>query len=234
MLDRYEEYNVQDELAGTVVACVEGLGQALAGGPAGNPARENIQRTLLAVYHLDLRLGGTGLSDGIPDLLVERATPEERVTMADWVRDDLSRATGTYNGWTRQAYGDLLLALQEDSMDNETFLRICRETGRIGDLLDRLLTLGRLDETMAATEGVQDYPLLRLVDTFVQHGHSAMAETIVRERADKTQDTRVLDWLKNRYATRGDVAAALDMVVKSFRMQPTLERYQEARAGHAA
>ncbi len=230
VLDRYEEYNVQDELAGTVVACVEGLGRCLAGEPAGSPARESILPALVAVYQLDRRLGGTGLSDGIPDLLVERTTPEERVTVADQVRDALSRATGPYNSWTRQAYGDLLLALEEDGMDDETYLRICRETGRTNDLLDRLLTLGRLDEAMAATEGVDDYPLLRLVDHFVQHGHNATAEAIVRERADKTQDPRVLEWLKNRYAVRGDLAAALDVAVKVFRMQPTLERYQEARA----
>ncbi len=230
VLDRYEEYNVQDELAGTVVTCVAGLGRCLAAEPEDSPARADILPALFAVYQLDRRLGGMGLSDGIPDLLVEHTTPEERVMVAEWVRDAVSRATGPYDSWKRQAYGDLLLALEEDSMDDETFLRICRETGRTGDLVDRLLTLGRLDEAMAALEGVEDYPLLRLVDTFVQHGHSAMAEAIVRERADKTQDTRVLDWLKNRYATRGDIAAALDTVVKAFRMQPSLERYQEARA----
>ena len=39
VLDRYEEYNVQDELAGTVGACVEGLGRSLADEPADGPAR---------------------------------------------------------------------------------------------------------------------------------------------------------------------------------------------------
>jgi len=229
VLDRYEEYQIQDELVGTVASCVEGLGHCLADEPVDSPVREDILRALFAVYQLDQKLGGTGLSGGTPDLLARQTTPEERAVVASWVRAAMPVGTGWGADWQRQSYGGLLLTLAEDSMDDEAFLRICRETGRTGDLVDRLLKLGRLDEATAALEDAEDYPLLRLADLFVAHGHSAEAESIVRERGAKTQDARVLEWLKDRYAARGDVAAALDTVVKVFHMQPTLERYQEAR-----
>lgn len=230
VLDRYEEYQIQDELVGTLASCVEGLGRCLVGEPVGSPAREDILRALFAVYQLDQKLGGTGLSGGTPDLLARRTTPEERAVVASWVHAALPVGTGWGADWQRQSYGDLLLTLEEDSLDDEAFLRICRETGRAGDLVDRLLKLGRLDEATAVLEGVEDDPLLRLADLFVAHDQGATAEAVVRERGAKTQDARVLEWLKNRYEARGDVAAALDTAVKVFHMQPTLERYQEARA----
>lgn len=229
-LDHYEEYNSEDEFDLPIATCVEGLGRCLEGTPQGDPAREQILRALLAVYRFDVDFGGVGLSDEVPDLLVEKTTPDERAAIAGWVRDILPAGSDWSANWHRQTYGDLLLSLEEDTMDDETFLRVCRETGRTGDLVDRLLSLGRVDEAMSAAEGVTDYEALALADLFVRHGHGATGEAIMRERAAKTDDPRVLDWLKGRYVERGDIGAALEVLTKRFRMQPTLEGYREARA----
>ena len=69
-------------------------------------------------------------------------------------------------GWRRETFGGLLLNLEEDTLDDETYLRICRETGRTGDVVERLLTLGRVDEARREVAQTSDYALLELVDVF--------------------------------------------------------------------
>ena len=51
--------------------------------------------------------------------------------------------------------GGLLLDLQADTIDDEAFLLICRQTGRLNDLVDRLLSLNRTDEAVGEAESGQ-------------------------------------------------------------------------------
>lgn len=60
------------------------------------------------------------------------------------------------------------------------YIRICRETGRIHDLVDRLLALRRVEEAVEAAEGLGDYALLGVADIFVRHHHGKVAERLVR------------------------------------------------------
>ena len=157
-----------------------------------------ILQALFAVYRFDVDYGGIGLGDDVPDLVREHATAEERHVVAGWVREVLPQGTDWSANFHRQVHGGFLLDLEEEALDDETFLHICRETGRVHDLVDRLLALGRLDEAIAQAEPVGDYELLGLADIFVQHGHGEVAERLMQERSEKTQDTRVLDWLHKR------------------------------------
>jgi len=145
-----------------------------------------------------------------------------------------------------------LLDLEKDTLDDETYLRICRETGRTSDLIDRLLTLGRIDEAAKETQSVNDYALLQLADLFIQHGQDAVAERLVRARIsapirpandaarlllpsqavrveEEKADWRVLEWLQKYYRDRGDHVAELEIAQTLFRIQPYLRRYQELR-----
>jgi uncharacterized Zn finger protein len=229
-LENFELFDQEsDDLGNLIHACVEGLGRCLAGEEHDRAAREMILQALFAVYRFDVDYGGIGLGDDVPDLVREHATAEERRMVAGWVREVLPQGTDWSANFHRQVYGGFLLDLEEDVLDDETFLRICRETGRVHDLVDRFLALGRLDEAIAQAERVGDYELLGLADIFVQHGHGEVAERLMRERSEKTQDTRVLDWLKERYKARGDQVAALELARTIFRLRPSLEGYREIR-----
>lgn len=54
----------------------------------------------------------------------------------------------------------LLLGLEADSIDDETFLRLSREMESYHYIVDRLLKLGRLDEALAEAKHVENYDRL--------------------------------------------------------------------------
>jgi uncharacterized Zn finger protein len=231
VLENYETYQDQDgELGHVVSVCAKGLGQCLVGQERDPETREVILEELFDVYRFDRDHGSLGWSEGVPELLVDHTTPEERRVIAEWVREALPQGTDWSANYKREAYGGLLLDLEAETLNDETFLGICRETGRNQDLIDRLLTLGRLEEATQEAERVEDYPLLGLVELFIQHGHAEVAERLMVERSGRTQDSRILEWLKNRYIARDDKQAALELAERIFRARPGLSEYQEIRS----
>jgi len=231
---------VQDEggdLHVVVGRCVEGLGECLEA--AEDPARrEGLLRALFDVYRWDVEYGGIDMGYEAPDIILEQAVPEEKQQVAGWVRDAIPAGNDWSDNYHRQRYGGFLLCLEEDQLDDEAFLRICRETNRWHDLVDRLLTLGRVEEAAAAARQVDDYDLLQLADLFVSHGHGDLAEELIRERARTPQagpdgrartDSRLVVWLKERAQGRGDLAEALALAESLFWERPAVPGYQELR-----
>jgi catechol 2,3-dioxygenase-like lactoylglutathione lyase family enzyme len=252
----YEEegyYPEEEGLDKLVGECIEALGNCLADQQADRVAREKIIEVLFTIYRRDLHADDShGFAESAADMLVRYATPLERQTIVAWIRDVLTDEEEKITGSQRRAYGKFLLDLQKDTLDDEAYLQISRETGRTSDLVDRLLTLGRIDEAAKETQQVDDYALLGLADLFIQHGQDAVAERLVRERIsapvrpandaarlllrsqvgraeEEKPDWRVLDWLQKYYLARGNHAAELEVAETLFRTQPLLTRYQELR-----
>jgi uncharacterized Zn finger protein len=119
------------------------------------------------------------------------------------------------------------LVLQADIMDDESFLEVCRQTGRLKDLVNRLLTMRRIDEAAGEARQASDYDLLSLADLFVQHDHGHLAETLIRDRAKTSQDTRLIEWLKEYAKNQGDLIQALAFAEKLFWLGPTVAAYVE-------
>src|SRR5262249_7184479 len=133
--------------------------------------------------------------------------------------------------WRREVWGRFLLRLAGDAIDDETFLRICRESGRRRDLVEKLLALGRIDEAEAETRLAEDSELLTLADLLRERGHAERAERLVREHqpAPQWQD-RYDEWRRDRARERGDIAAALALSEELFWRHPSLPRYEEMQA----
>jgi catechol 2,3-dioxygenase-like lactoylglutathione lyase family enzyme len=254
--DYYEEewyYPEEEGLDELVRECIAALGNCLADEQADRVAREKIIEALFEIYQHDLQAGNSlGFATSASEQLVEYTTPLERQTIAAWIRVVLTDEEEEVSSSQRKAYGKFLLDLEKDILDDETYLRICRETGRTSDLIDRLLTLGRIDEAARETQHIDDYSLLGLADLFIQHGQDAVAESLVRARIlapirpayttaglllrsqagraeEEKPDWRVLEWLQKYYQTRGNHDAELEIVETLFRTQPSLRRYQELR-----
>jgi hypothetical protein len=225
VLDNYHQVRDEEgDFHRVIGECVGGLEKCLASPKTGPAQRQAILRTFFDVEALDIEQGGIGLSDCLPDF-VEDATPEERRLMANWVRKALAGA----GDWGRGAFGRMLLELEADTMDDEAFLRTCRETGRLGDLVDRLLKLRRLQEAVVEAEKASDYELLGLADLFVKHHQGNEAERLVRERSSRSKDSRLLEWLKKRAAGRKDHAATLELAQKIFADRPDLTGFKDIR-----
>jgi len=231
--DEYEEegyYPEEEGLDELVGECIQALGGCLADERADRVAREKIIQVLFDIYQHDLHAdNGIGLTTAAAEPLIEDTTPLERQTIADWIRDTLADEEEEVTASERKAYGKFLLDLEKDTLDDEAYLRICRETGRTADAVERLLTLGRVDEAARETQHVSDDALLGLADRFIQHGQDTVAERLVKERIKEKPDWRVLEWLKKYYQARGNYAAALEMAETIFRARPWLASYKEIR-----
>jgi uncharacterized Zn finger protein len=217
-----------------ITGCLDELTTYLEEIPDDKALREQILHTFFEAYRYDVKAGGIGMAENAPDLLLKHATAEECKTIASWVNAAIAEANAErsgayYSNWGQQQFGGFLLKLEPDALDDETFLRICRETGRTVDLVDRLLTLGRVDEAFLESESAHEYDLMSLADLFVKHGHDQLAVQLVETRSQRSQDSRLLEWLKSYYRAHDNYAAALELAEKLFRMHPDLTGYQEIR-----
>jgi len=224
VLDNYEMlHDEEGEVLWPVGECIAGLGHALTA--VTDPARrEDILKEIFYLYSWDMDYGGIGVSDEIPGILGE-ATLAERELVAGWARAAMS----TSGSWGKRGYGRLILDLIPEELDDETFLHICRESVLFTDLVERLLTLGRVEEAVAATKQAGDYELLRLTDIFVAHQRDALAQQLILERASTSEDTRLKQWLKEYAKSHDDPETALSLAEELFWRFPRLELYQELR-----
>ncbi len=233
-LEQSTQYQDDNGDLHTVISeCIETLGECLPHVQDDQVLHEQILYILFSAYSHDIEMGGIGIAEGAPGILLEHITDEERQKLVVWVHKALSEKNDS-SGWAREQYGRFLLDLQANMLDDETFLRICRETGRTYELIDRLLQLGRLDEATREAQQVASYQLTGTADLFVQHSYGTVAEQIIRERTQKSQeismhDTNLLEWLKQRYLARNDREAALELAQQLFHKYPHLAGYQEIR-----
>ncbi len=220
----------EDGFLGEVVdRCVEGLGSCLAGGGDNAAVRESSLQTLFDIYRFDVDYGGAGLGEAAPDLILEHATGEEKRAVAGWVRAAMPDGNSWSDNYHRQVHGRFLLHLEMAHLDDAAFMSICRESGLLSELVDRLLTLGRLEEAIAEAEPAGDYELLTLADIFREHGCGRRVEPLLVERIESSQDRRLVEWLKERYKERGELADALVLAQRLLERRPNLAGYQEVR-----
>jgi len=149
----------EGELLGVVYDCCEGLGRCL---PAVNDAKQRIEilRVVFSAYQWDtIKIGGVGAADNVPEILTSQTTPSERTEIAKWMREIMPKGDSWSDGYHREVLGRLLLDLEADILDDEAYLKICRQTGRLNDLIDRLLILGRVEEVEDAASKAEEYPL---------------------------------------------------------------------------
>lgn len=218
-------HDEEGDVLGVVNECVSGLGRCL---PAASEssARESVLRALMDIYLWDVDYGGVGVGDDVPDIILEHARPDEVREIGARIRESLPTGDTWTDKFRLQVLGGFLLDLEQDQLDDEAFLRLCRETGRRDDLMERLLTLGRVDEAVAEAQAASDYELLALADLLGNAGHSEIAWQLVHERAGSSQDWRLTEWLKDQALARGDYDEALRRAEELFWRQPSLPGFQ--------
>ncbi|MGI8687039.1 MAG: SWIM zinc finger family protein [Thermomicrobiales bacterium] len=231
IMEQYESFEDEEgSLLHVVGMCAAGLGECLRGEQDHADLREEIVEALFGIFVFGMEWSDLDLDESIPDILARQTTADEKRLIAEWINERLPSRTNSVMEHQRRAYGALLLDLEADTLDDEGFLRICRKTGRILDLVDRLLALGRTDEATNEAARSSDYDLLQLADVFTRHGQGEIAVRLMVERSETTQDSRILVWLKEHYKTSGDDDAALALAERLFRMRPGFGEYAEVRA----
>ncbi len=219
----------EGRLLGISYDCAEALGNCL---PSINDRKKRLEilQVLFSVYQWDaIKLGGVGAADCVPEILTSQTTPEERSEIAKWTREIMPKGKEWSDGYHREHLGRLLLDLEADTLDDEAYLKICRETGRLNDLIERLLQLKRINEAKDAANAAEDYPLFLALNVFVNHKQTELAEKLVTERLPNIKDDRLIDWLANRLKERGDLAGSLILEERLFWKYPNIEKYKMLR-----
>ena len=240
ILDNYDSFRWhadEGQLDDVVEDCVEELSNCLRGMQDNTAVRRQILQTLFDVYDFDTNLENDMpvMSDKVPAILVRYTTPEERSMIAKWVREAFDLDIDWHADGVGEDYEDfdvLLLGLESDAIDDETFLRISREMESYHYVVDRLLKLGRLDEALAEAKHVENYDILEIADILSEHGYDAEAERLIEERVERYNDTDLLHWLQQRYQSGGNLAGAMEMAKRTFttyHFGATIERYREIR-----
>ncbi|HKY56212.1 MAG TPA: hypothetical protein VJM08_17980, partial [Anaerolineales bacterium] len=189
--------------------------------------RREILQVLFSAYQWDtLQAGGVGAADCVPEILISKTTPEERAEIAEWTREILPKGSSWSDGYYREVLGSLLLDLEADTLDDEAYIKVCRETGRLYDLIERLLKLKRIQEAEDAAKTAEDYPLFQTLDIFVKHRQAELAEKLVTKRLKTIKDDRLIEWLAKRLQERGDLAGSLGLEERLFWKYPNIEKYK--------
>jgi len=231
IMEQYESFEDEEgTLLHVVGMCAAGLGECLKNERDRADLREEIVEAIFGIFVFGMEWGDFDLDESLPDLLARHTTAAEKRLLTEWIHEHLPSRAGSGLDYRRQAYGALLLQLEADTLDDATFLRICRETGRTLDLVDRLLALGRTDEATKEAAQSNDYDLLQLADAFTQYGQDEIAVQLMMERSETTQDSRILVWLKEYCKASGNDAPALTFAERLFRMRPDFAEYAEVRA----
>ena len=229
----WEHYEtISDEgryLWGVMARCIEGLEDCLAAEDSDVAVRAKCLQDLFGTYRFDVGQGGSDFGEVAKDIMLGYATSEEKNAIAGWVRTAMSEGEGSRDKPGRQLYGAFLLELEADHLDDEVFLEICRESGRLIDLVDRLLTLERLDEALAEADRAGDAGLWSLMDKFREHDCTRELEPLVAKRIEATGDLRLMEWLRDRYKKRGELAGALALAQRLLKQRPDLAGYRYVR-----
>ena len=224
---KYSQIFFQDEnghLGYVLHACVDGLGECL--DSIQDPAqRSNIFKIMFDIKLTDIDAGGIGVSDGIEDVFLDKTTSKERKSLSEWCEKNLPEL----NGWGKEAMGGLLLSILGDDLDDESYLDICRRTGRLEDLVERLLILQRIEHAVKETEHASDYDLIQLADLFYKYGQEMLAETLITERTKVSDDDRLIRWLKDTAIKQDDLKKALGFAEIIFWQRASVAAYIDLR-----
>lgn len=240
ILEHFSEIGQEEgEISAVANLCLEGLGECL--GAEQDPERRlHLLQVLFYAYRWNNEHGGMGIGDEeVPDIVLEKATSEERRLVFQWVKEAMPRGGSWGEAVRRQFYGPFLLELGREFLDEEDYLRLCREAEQWHELVIYLLRRNRVEEAMEAVRQMKDPAPLHLLDLFVAEGHDGPAYTLAKERLaawgpSSPLGTQLIAWLKDFAKSHGRSEEALEMAETLFWsghsfLQSSLSLYREIK-----
>lgn len=176
--------------AGALIACLD---------PEGTP-RDVRRRTLRALVDLLDADPDGDFAGAVPDALRSRCLPEERTTVAGWLRalggdEDVASDDDSETPWHRLRHAQLLFDLVVDDLPEAAFARACRLLHREAELCEHLLRFGRLDEALALARDTDASRLPAVADALTLFGHRVEAVRVLTARTRASPYAGCLAWL---------------------------------------
>lgn len=205
LCDRLEELHgpapraLLTRCAGALIASLE---------PADAP-RELRRRALRALVDLLDADPDGDFAAAVPDALRSRCLPEERATVAGWLRalggdEDVSSNDDSETPWDRLRHAQLLFDLVVDDLPEAAFARACPLLHREAELCEHLLRFGRLDEALAVARDTALARLPAVADVLTLFGHRDDAVRVLTARTHTAPDDGCLAWLTAPEGPRED------------------------------
>jgi len=218
-------YNDQGgDLGQALAECEQGIENCLA--CTQDPEmRQGLLHTLFGLFLWDLQAGGLGYADETPAILARQANLAETQMIAGWIQDELGTGKEWNDDFQRRGLGSLWLALLEDTLDDETFLHICRKTGLAQKSIARLLSLGKVEEALAEVHSDRKFNPTAVANLFEEHGYPQLARQIIAGQPGSETNIQLLQWLK-QYALRHEQPQeALRLAESIFWLSQSMDNY---------
>ena len=230
VMGSYEDiYDEEGEIVTVIDSCAEGIGLCLA--EETDPAlRGEIIQALFDIYHWDLTQGGIGGGDNAHSALLEQTDSDEKAAVAELVEAAFTAPkTASASDWRTKHLGGFLIQLRADTLSDEEYLRLCRETGRTEDLVQRLLALGRSAEAADTTRQAEANETVTLSKLIYAAGHTALAEKLLQEQVGRANDRNILSQLIEWTLARDAAPEALALALRLFGQSKHLAAYRQVR-----
>jgi hypothetical protein len=189
-------------------------------------SRLEILHTLLDLHRFELAQGGIALGVDVARTLIDSVTAEELAAVSGWIRGLLPEIDSRP---ARRSLGGLLLELIGASLSEEEFFDVCRRSDRIFDLVRQLVHSGRLEQALAESAMADDDQLLAIADLLVCYRHEQIAEDLVRQRAERSPQPRLAQWLERYLQQQREQRTVLELTEKIFRLNPAFTIYKRLR-----
>ncbi len=185
--------------------------------------------SLLDAYIWDVNFGGTGLSDEVPQTILEHLKPEDLDAARERVRTALEKALASgYGSWSSETYGRFLMQLDTIDTDPEQVIVRLREQGLYRLVFEKLLEMGRGDEAIKVTEEYLTRPYERLlaVRDLADAGYTEVAIRLAEETLQTDYREDLTEWLLGQYQKHGDREAQLRLQRQRMHTRPHLSNYE--------
>ncbi|MBU2610541.1 MAG: SWIM zinc finger family protein [Chloroflexi bacterium] len=228
-LPHYMETQDEGDIGSEIGRAVDGLGECLAARAGDTGARRAILASLFEMLKWDVGEGGLGMSDGVPELLREHATTEDRAGIRKWITAEIKNISGSEWGqnYRREVWGQLLLSFADEENVDE-FLKQAEKQGFHQPVFDKLIQLGRLDEALEVAQKhltTTGWERLQAAQALYAAGRKDDALAFAKAGLPD-KDLRLAAWVAEEYARRGDTAGALELQLTRWQARPEMNLYE--------
>jgi hypothetical protein len=228
-LPDYTETQDEGEIGSEIGRAMDGLGECLAARAGDTEVRQAILASLFEVLKWDIGEGGLGMSDGVPELLREHATAEDRAEIREWITAAIKNITGSEwsQDYHRATWGRLLLMFADEENVDE-FLDQAGKQGLHKPVFDKLIQLGRLDEALkVAWQHLTTSGWERLQAAEALYAAGRKDDALAFAKAGlPDKDLRLAEWVAEEYARRGDIASAFELQLTRWQPAPSMQLYE--------
>ncbi|MBA3534274.1 MAG: hypothetical protein H0T73_20325 [Ardenticatenales bacterium] len=223
----YDEGEVADELR----RAVTGLGDCLEARVKEPRVRRTLLQALLDSVRWNIDYGRVNISGAAPGFIVDYAMPEDREALRQAILAAVAALPQTERGqsWRHEAWGRLLLELDERDGNVERFLKSAEEEALYWPLFETLVRLGRLEEATHIarhhlTETLEDR--MRAAEALEQAGRPLEGLQLAEAGLANDPSEKLAPWLAERYEQNGEPERALALHQSQWKSAPSVELYE--------